>query len=34
MTRPNSRRNLDIAIERLARDSEDAVRIRRNMATQ
>lgn len=32
MSRPNSRRNLDIAIERLARDSEDAVRIRRNMA--
>lgn len=32
MSRPNSRRNLDIAIERIAHDSEDAVRIRRNMA--
>lgn len=32
MTRPNSRRSLDIAIERLARDSEDAIRIRRNMS--
>lgn len=32
MSRPNSRRNLDIAIERIARDGEDAVRIRRNMA--
>lgn len=32
MTGPNSRRNLDIAIERLARNSDDAVRIRRNMA--
>lgn len=32
MSRPNSRRNLDIAIERIARDSKDAVRIRRNIA--
>ena len=32
MSRPNSRRNLDIAIERIARNSEDAVRIRRNIA--
>ena len=32
MSVPNSRRNLDIAIECLARDSEDAVRIRRSMA--
>lgn len=32
MSRPNSGRNLDIAIERVARDSEDAVRIQRNMA--
>ena len=32
MSIPNSRRNLDIAIERLAKDSEEAVRIRRTMA--
>lgn len=32
MTRPNSRRNLDIAIERLANSSADAVRLRRVMA--
>ena len=32
MSRPNSRRNLDIAIERIARNSKDAIRIRRNMA--
>lgn len=32
MSMPNSRRNLDIAIERLAKDSEEAVRIRRTMA--
>lgn len=32
MSRPNSRRNLDIAIERLAKDSDEAVRIRRTMA--
>lgn len=32
MSKPNSRRNLDIAIERLARNSNDAVRIRRVMA--
>lgn len=32
MSMPNSRRNLDIAIERLAKDSDEAVRIRRTMA--
>ncbi len=32
MSRPNSRRNLDIAIERIAHDGEDAIRIRRNLA--
>ena len=32
MSTPNSRRNLDIAIERLAKDSDEAVRIRRTMA--
>lgn len=32
MSRPNSRRNLDIAIERLADSGEDAIRIRRLMA--
>ena len=32
MSIPNSRRNLDIAIERLAKDSEEAVRSRRTMA--
>lgn len=32
MNMPNSRRNLDIAIERLAKDSDEAVRIRRTMA--
>lgn len=32
MSIPNSRRNLDIAIERLAKDSEEAVRIRLTMA--
>ena len=32
MSIPNSRRNLDIAIERLAKGSEEAVRIRRTMA--
>ncbi|WP_241158114.1 MULTISPECIES: nucleotidyl transferase AbiEii/AbiGii toxin family protein [unclassified Adlercreutzia] len=31
MSRPNSRRNLDIAIERIA-DEGDAVRLRRSMA--
>lgn len=30
--RPSSRRNLDIAIERIADSSDDAVRIRRLMA--
>lgn len=32
MSMPNSRRNLDIAIERLAKGSDEAVRIRRTMA--
>lgn len=32
MSIPNSRRNLDIAIERLAKDGGEAVRIRRTMA--
>lgn len=32
MSMPNSRRNFDIAIERLAKDSDEAVRIRRTMA--
>lgn len=32
MSIPNSRRNLDITIGRLAKDSDEAVRIRRTMA--
>lgn len=32
MSMPNSRRNLAIAIERLAKDNEEAARIRRTMA--
>ena len=32
MSMPNSRRNLAIAIERLAKENEEAARIRRTMA--